>query len=200
MVRQVLMNFLEKIRSHLVPGKSYRRSDLAAFSSNVDRHLQALVSEGTLKKVSRGLYFAPKRTVFGDSLPDETYLLGTFLKDEHFVAYSPSQFNSLGLGSTQLYNVRVVFNRKRKGEINVGGRLYVFRLWKQAPKSLSQEFLVIELLNRLNELAEDREMLLVKLRSKLSKFNLAKLKRYAKRFGTLSAQKRLKKMLQTKSL
>lgn len=189
------MNSLERMRNHLVPGHSYRRSDLAPFTSNVDRHLQTLVSEGALKKLSPGLYLAPKATAFGESLPDENSLLRTFLKDDHFVVYSPSQFNSLGLGSTQLYNTRVVFNRKRTGEMTVGGRTYVFRLWREAPKSLSQEFLVVEFLNRLNELAEDRDMLLEKLRSKLSEFNLVKLSRDMKRFGTLSAQKRFKELL-----
>ncbi|MGZ3745451.1 MAG: hypothetical protein ACXWRA_16755 [Pseudobdellovibrionaceae bacterium] len=185
------------MRNHLVPGHSYRRSDLAAFTSNVDRHLQTLVSEGSLKKLSPGLYLAPKATVFGESLPDEHSLLRTFLKDDHFVVYSLSQFNSLGLGSTQLYNTRVVFNRKRTGERTVGGRTYVFRLWREAPKSLSQEFLVIELLNRLSELAEDRDLLLENLKSKISEFNLIKLSRDVKRFGTLSAQKRFKELLRT---
>ena len=190
------MNSLQKMRNHLVPGHSYRRSDLALFSSNVDRNLQTLVSEGSLKKLSPGLYVAPKTTIFGEAPPDEQSLLHTFLKDDHFVVYSPSQFNSLvGVGTTQLYNSRVVFNRKRTGEITVGGRTYVFRLWREAPRSLSQEFLVVELLNRLNELAEDRDMLLEKLRLKLSDFNLLKLSRDIKRFGTLSAQKRYKELL-----
>jgi hypothetical protein len=190
------MNALERMKRHLVPGQAYRRSELAALSSNVDRNLQSLVSEGFLKKLSTGLYLAPKKTAFGDALPEENSLLETFLNDDHFVVYSPSQFNSLGLGSTQLYNTRIVFNRKRTGELSVGGRTYSFKLWREAPKALSEEFLVVELLNRINELAEDREALLAKLREKLPTFNKAKLHNAANRFGTLSAQKKLKALFQ----
>lgn len=190
------MNALERIKRHLVPGQAYRRSELAAFSSNVDRNLQSLVNDGFLKKLSTGLYLAPKKTQFGDALPEENSLLETFLNDDHFVVYSPSQFNSLGLGSTQLYNTRIVFNRKRTGELTVGGRTYTFKLWREAPKELSEEFLVVELLNRINDLAEDREALLAKLRNKLPSFNKAKLHNAANRFGTLSAQKKLKALFQ----
>lgn len=190
------MNTLDRVKKHLVPGRTYRRSDLAELSSNVDRHLQSLVSEGLLKKLSTGLYVAPKTTAFGDSPPEEDSLLKTFLKDDHFVVYSPSQFNTLGLGSTQLYNTRVVFNRKRTGEMVVGGRNYTFRLWREAPKTLTKEFLVVEFLNQLNKLAEDRNLLLKNLRKNLSEMNAAKLNRAVKRFGTLSAQKKLKSLLQ----
>ncbi len=189
------MNALVKMQKYLVPGHTYRRSELAALSSNVDRHLYSLVRDGYLKKLSTGLYLAPKKTAFGDALPEEDSLLETFLNDDHFVVYSPSQFNSLGLGSTQLYNSRVVFNRKRTGELTVGGRIYTFKLWREAPKELSEEFLVVELLNRINELAEDRENLLSKLAKKLPTFNKAKLNNAANRFGTLSAQKKLKALL-----
>lgn len=194
------MSALDKVKKHIMPGRTYRRSDLAEFSSNVDRHLQSLVSEGLLKRLSTGLYSAPKTTAFGDSPPEEESLLKTFLKDDHFVVYSPSQFNTLGLGSTQLYNTRVVFNRKRSGEMVVGGRAYTFKLWREAPKTLSTEFLVVEFLNRLNELAEDRNSLLENLRMKLGQMDTSKLNRAAKRFGTISAQKKLKGLLQSQEV
>lgn len=186
------MTALERLKKHLVSGKVYRRGELAELSSNVDRNLQSLVEEGYLKKLSNGLYLAPKKTAFGDAPPNEQSLLKTFLNDDHFVVYNPSLFNTLGLGLTQLYNSRVVFNRKRTGEMTVGGRTYSFKLWREAPKELSEEFLVVELLNRLNELAEDRDAILAKLREKLSSFNKAKLSYAASRFGTLSTQKKLK--------
>ena len=192
------MKALDKVKLHLVPGRTYRRSDLAELSSNIDRHLQTLVSEGYLKKLSVGLYAAPRETAFGAALPEEDSLLRAFLKDDHFVVYSPSQFNTLGLGSTQLYNTRVVFNRKRTGNLVVGGRNYTFRLWREAPKTLTKEFLVVELLNCINELAEDRTLLLKNLRTKLSEMDTTKLNRAAKHFGTISTQKKLKALLQKK--
>jgi len=189
---------LDRLKAALVPGQVYRRADLAALSSNVDRHLARLVAEGHLKKLSQGMYLAPRATPFGEALPEETSLLQTFLKDDHFVVYSPSQFNALELGTTQLYNLRVVFNRKRVGEFALGGRTYRFHRWREAPKTLTQEFLIVELLNRLNDLAEDREQILNRLREKLPRFNVRRLNHAASHYGTLSTQKRLTSLLEAR--
>jgi hypothetical protein len=110
---------LDKIRQFLVAGKVYRRSDFVDMTSNVDRNLKTLVNEGALRKLQNGLYMAPKETPFGEAMPDEDEILRKFLNDDHFVVYGPSIFNSLGLGTTQLYDKRVVFNRKRHGEMNL---------------------------------------------------------------------------------
>lgn len=155
---------LEHLKAALTPGQVYRRADLVYFTSNVDRYLARLVKDGSLKKLSQGLYTAPKSTPFGEAPPESDSLLKAFLKDDHYVVYSPSQFNSLGLGTTQLYNRLVVFNRKRVGEFTLGGRTYSFHRWREAPKKLTQEFLVVELLNRINELAENREQVLDRLK------------------------------------
>lgn len=187
---------LEQLKAKLVSGQSYRRSDLERFSSNASRHLALLLREGVLKKVAHGLYAAVSQsTVFGEPPPDEYSLLRAFLKDDHFVVYSPSQFNTLGLGTTQLYNRRIVFNRKRVGELSLGQRSYTFHRWREAPKKLTREFLIVECLNRLNELAEDRIQMLETLKQNLSQFNPMRLKYAALHYGTLSTQKRLKQLL-----
>lgn len=186
---------LGKLKSSLKPGQVLRRSDLKQFSTNVDRHLAALLKDGTLKKLRQGLYVCPQMTPFGEAPPDEKVLLQSFLKDDRFVVYSPNLFTSLGLGATQLYNRRLVFNRKRFGEHRVGGRTYFFHRWREAPRELSQEFLVVELLNRLNDLAEDRENLLLSLREKLPLFNAKKLKYAADHYGTYSTQLKLQRLL-----
>jgi hypothetical protein len=191
---------LSKFKQYLRPGCVYRRTDLAEFSSNVDRHLARLVAEGYLKKLSHGLYMTPKQTAFGDAPPEADSLLRTFLKDDHFVVYSPNQFNSLGLGTTQLYNRLIVFNRKRVGEFTLGGRTYLFHRWRDAPKKLTPEFLVVELLNRLNQLAEDREQIIERLGKKLSEFDRKRLLYSAHRFGTISTQKKLKALMNTKDV
>lgn len=131
---------VKRMKAALVPGQVYRRAELAQLSSNVDRHLALLLAEGLLKKVSQGLYLAPRSTPFGDALPDEESLLRTFLKGDHFVVYSFNQFNALELGTTQPYNQRVVFNRKRVGEFNLGGRAYTFHRWREAPKESTPAF------------------------------------------------------------
>lgn len=186
---------LEKMSKLLVEGSVYRRSDFTNVSSNVDRNLKELVNRGELKKLQNGLYLHPKKTPFGEALPDEDALLQKFLDDDHFVVYGPSMFNSLGLGTTQLYNEKVVFNRKRHGVMSLGGRTYTFYRWKEAPKNLSKEFLLVEMFNRLDELSENREEVVSNLKKKLSEFNLLKLNNSLNRFGTKSTQKKLKSLL-----
>jgi hypothetical protein len=186
---------LARLKQNLMPGQVYRRSDFMALSSNVDRHLARLVTEGHLRKLSHGMYVAPRTTAFGEAPPESESLLRTFLKDDHFVVYSPNQFNSLGLGTTQLYNRLVVFNRKRVGEFTLGGRTYLFHRWREAPKQVTPEFLVVELLNRLNQLAEDRDLIVTNLKEKLTEFDRRRLLHSARHYGTLSTQKRLKALL-----
>ncbi len=186
---------LERMTAALVPGHVYRRADFVDMSSNVDRHLAELLAEGKLKKLYQGVYSAPRSTPFGEALPDEKSLLRAFLNDDHFVVYSQNQFNALGLGTTQLYNESLVFNRKRVGKFTLGGREYTFLRWREAPKELSAEFLVIQLLNRLEFLAEDHTRVLKLLQEKLAGFNTRKLMYASSRYGTLSTQKRLNRMM-----
>lgn len=189
------LHTLERMTATLVPGHVYRRFDFLDMSSNVDRHLAELLTGGKLKRLYQGLYSAPKSTRFGESLPDEQSLLRAFLKDDHFVVYSQSQFNMLGLGTTQLYNESLVFNRKRVGKFTLGGRTYTFLRWREAPKELTAEFLVVQLLNRLDYLAEDHNQVLKRLGEKLAQFNARKLMYASSHYGTLSTQKRLRNMM-----
>lgn len=191
---------LGKMQEGLQKGAVYRRSDFTDMTSNVDRNLAKLVESGALRKLQNGLYLCPKKTPFGESMPDENELLGKFLNDDHFVVYGLSMFNSLGLGTTQLYDKKVVFNRKRHGEMKLGGRSYYFYRWREAPKKLSKEFLLVEMFNRLNELAEDQEMVVMNLKNKVGDFNLMKLYKALSRFGTKSAQKKLRPLLEESKL
>jgi hypothetical protein len=46
------MEQLDLLKRKLIPGAVYRRADLQQWSKSVDRHLQELVKEGTLEKLS----------------------------------------------------------------------------------------------------------------------------------------------------
>ena len=50
------------LKSNLTRGHVYRRSDLAQWSNAVDRHVQLLVKNGELKKLSGGVYYYPRQT------------------------------------------------------------------------------------------------------------------------------------------
>ena len=150
------MSALDDLKKRLRPGQAYRRKDLAQWSNAVDRHLQQLLEEGRLKKVSGGVYMAPRKTRFGAAPAAPEELVGSFLHDDRFLLVSPNAYNGLGVGTTQLYNTPVVYNHKRHGEFELNGRAYDFRRRASFPKSVSEEFLLVDLLHNLNRLAEDQ--------------------------------------------
>ena len=182
---------LDRLRKHLRPGAVYRRRDLTAFSASLDRHLKELVREGSLRKLRPGLYGCPKNSPFGEAPAEENELLETFLRSKKFLAYSTNTFNTLGLGTTQLYNVRTVLNQKRHGSFLLDGRSYFFHRRLNVPRRLTKEVLLVELLNNLKKLAEDPDELLENLKSKLSSFDEGKLMKAAAHYGTCSTQKKL---------
>ncbi|MBL7072463.1 MAG: hypothetical protein ISS33_01630 [Candidatus Omnitrophica bacterium] len=171
------MRALEELKKHLKPGQVYRRSDLEQWSNAVDRHLKQLVEEETLQKVSPGLYYYPVKASFGSVPPEDEKLVRVFIKSRKFLLNSPNFYNSLGVGTTQLYNKRVVYNHKRHGLFTLGGKVFDFRLKHKFPKDLSRAFLFVDLMNNLNELAEDREDILRKVKEKVLKEPEARMKR-----------------------
>jgi hypothetical protein len=171
------MNALEELRKHLKSGQVYRRADLEQWSTAVDRHLKELVEEGALQKMSQGVYYYPTKASFGDVPPEDKKLVGAFLKSDDFLLTSPNLYNSLSVGTTQLYNTCVVYNHKRHGQFELGGKVFDFRLKHKFPKELSEEFLLVDLLNNLNQLAEDRESLLNNVKTKVLKEPESQMKR-----------------------
>jgi hypothetical protein len=121
------MKRLDQLKRHLRPGRVYRRADLAQWSKSVDRHARELVDQGVLQKLQNGLYYYPQVSVFGSVPADERELVRSFLKEDDFLLTSPNAYNTLGLGTTQLYNTRVVYNHKRHGHFTLGGLPFEFR-------------------------------------------------------------------------
>jgi hypothetical protein len=154
------MNTLETLKNQLEEGHVYRRAELAHWSTSVDRHLKALLDEGALKRMSQGLYYCPRQASFGEVPPSDAELVSAFLKTGDFLLTSYNGYNALGVGATQLYNHQVVYNHKRHGPFELGGKTFDFRLKHKFPKDMTREFLLVDLLNNLNDLAEDQEAIL----------------------------------------
>src|SRR5260221_3227348 len=169
------MTKLQEFRSRLRPGQVYRRQDLARWSTSVDRHLKQLVESGVLKKLSGGLYAYPKETVFGQAPAKDSDVVSAFLKDDRFLLASPNAYNSLGVGTTQLYDKTVVYNHKRHGLFALGGRTFDFRVKPSFPKSLSSEFLLVDLVNNLDRLAESKKEVLARVKRRASSFDASRL-------------------------
>jgi hypothetical protein len=174
-------------------GKVYRREDLRPYSGSVDRELQRLVAAGTLRKLAKGLYYKPKVNVFGEVPPDEQDLLTTFLRDPVFLKFNPSIYNALCLGTTQLYNKTLVYNHKRHGQFKLGGRIYDFRVKSRFPKAIqvTPEYLLIDMLNNLADLAEDEDFVLDRAQRKLSHFDRNLLEQNVAEYGTASTRRRV---------
>jgi hypothetical protein len=145
----------------------YRRCDLKSFSASIDRDLKRLINDGILQKLSNGLYYYPKESDFGAVPPENNILIAAILKDDKFLVVSPNDYNQLGVGTTQLYNRQVIYNHKRHDTFKFGSRELTFIAKKQFPKALSEEFLLVDLLNNINTIAEDKEMILRNISAKV---------------------------------
>ncbi|MCB9973747.1 MAG: hypothetical protein H6854_04210 [Rhodospirillales bacterium] len=177
------MSAVNALKKHLRPGQVYRRGDLARFSNAVDRHLQQLVESGTLQKLAGGLYYCPRQTSFGEAPPDDEKLVRAFLKDDHFYITSLNAYNALGVGASQLYNERLVYNHKRDGRYMLNGRHFYFIKRPRFPKKSSVEFLLVDLMNNLHFLAEDEGQLRKNVEKKALAMNEKKLMQAVSRYA-----------------
>ena len=179
------------LAQHLRAGKVYRREDLVPYSTSIDRELQQLVAAGRLTKAAQGLYYAPRKSVFGDAPPAEKFLLAAFLKDKEFLSFNPSVYNSLRLGATQLYNKTIVYNHKRHGIFKLDHRNYDFRLKHCFPKpsQVTTEYLLVDMLNNFYELAEDEDHVFAIARRKLPQFDAKILQKILADYGSVATKK-----------
>lgn len=183
------MSKFDQFKVKLRPGQTYRRADLAQWSTAVDRHLKEAVQAGVLTKLAGGLYYAPKQTAFGQAPPEDDTLVSTFLKGGPFLLASPNAYNALGVGTTQLYNKTVVYNHKRHGKFALGGRTYDFRMKPAFPKKLTREFLLVDLVNNLDQLGESTDEVLDRVKARLAASDRARVKRAARSYGSERAKK-----------
>jgi hypothetical protein len=153
--------------------------------------------DGKLQKLRTGLYYCPRRYEFGQAPADEYELVKAFLRTDHFVVASPNLYNELGLGTKQLYNKRVIYNQKRHGTFAFGNRTLTFERRPNIPKQLSQEFLLVDLVNELDEVAEDRDAIYSRVSERAERMDPRKLSRAVNRYGTRSTQRKFRELLQS---
>lgn len=172
-------------------GKVFRRKDLVDLLPSVDRDLGLAVKAGTVRKAAQGLYYVPRKTPFGDAPPSEEALVEKFLDDRHFLMFNPSCYNALGLGTTQLYNKTVVYNHKRHGKFDLAGFEFDFRDKPRFPsrKQVTREYLLVDMLNNLTDLAEDPETVLSNVRRKLDTFDAGRLEKMLADYGSASTRR-----------
>ena len=170
---------------HLEPGQAYRTRDLRRWSANPTRLARRLVDEGKLREAAHGLYYAPIPTRFGPAPASSEELLRVFLGGEPFLVTGPPQWNALGLGSTAMFAVTLVYNTRRTGEVVLDGRRFLLRR-VSFPGDPTPEWFVIDLLQHHEmagaALSDLREGLVATLR--LSRWDRGRLREMVETYGT----------------
>ncbi|RMG15282.1 MAG: hypothetical protein D6729_12630 [Deltaproteobacteria bacterium] len=173
----------------LEPGRAYRTRELRPFSANPTRLAKRLVREGRLRRAAHGLYYAPVPSRFGPAPASDTELLRAFLGGSPFIISGPPKWNALGLGSTAVFPVTLVYNTKRSGEFTFDGRRYLLRR-VLFPENPPPEYFVVDLLERHGmagvSLADLERGLVATLRE--GRWNPETLREMAQRYGTLETQ------------
>jgi hypothetical protein len=105
---------------------------------------QRLVREGQLRRLAHGLFVHPERSRFGEVPPTDEELMRAFLGGSDFVFTGPEHWNALGLGSTAVFAARLVYNAKRSGLFDFGGRRFLLRR-VAFPTQPSPEWYVVDL-------------------------------------------------------
>jgi len=185
---------LAEMKKQLRSGRVYRRSDLAHWSNAVDRHMRLLVDGGDLVKIAGGLYMKPKRTRYGQVSAKPEEVVRAFLGDDQFLMFSPNTYNSLGVGTSQLYNETYVYNHKRHGRFKLAGKSYYFRHDRSFPKKLSESFLFVDLVNNLRRLPEDKDEVLRRVAARVRELEPRSFRHALEAYGTVGTQKYFNKM------
>ncbi|MBW6481654.1 MAG: hypothetical protein K0B10_01205 [Vicingaceae bacterium] len=84
--------------------------------------LERLQKNGTIKKVSKGVFYIPRKTIFGELGPDSNGILERYLfEDGKRVAYETgfSLYNRLGLTTQMAFKIKIA-TKKNPIKINQG--------------------------------------------------------------------------------
>lgn len=173
----------------LQPGRVYRTRDLAPWGANAPRLAKRLVREGALVPLAHGLFAHPKRSRFGTVPPADEELMRAFLDGAPFVFTGPDRWNELGLGTTALFAAPLVYNTKRSGRFELGGRRFVLRR-VAFPERPPREWYAVDLLEHADEAGASRSEVAAALARAVGRgsFDGEQLRAMAQRYGTKATQ------------
>lgn len=174
----------------LKPGSVYRTRDLAAWTANSPRLARRLVEEGTLVPLAHGLFAHPRSSRFGPVPPRDEEIMRAFLDGGPFVFTGPERWNALGLGTTAVFAVPLVYNTKRSGTFTFGTRRFVLRR-VAFPHNPPAEWFVIDLLEHAEQAAASPTDIAPTLQRALAqgRFNQDRLLALARQYGSRATQK-----------
>ncbi|WP_244237877.1 hypothetical protein [Corallococcus terminator] len=151
--------------------------------------MKRLVSEGALIPLAQGLFACPKKGRFGPVAPTDSEIMRAFLEDAPFVFTGPERWNALGLGSTAVFATSLVYNTKRSGLFELGGRKFDLRR-VAFPQPPTPEWFVIDLFENAGSVSASPRMLADALVRVLRRgaFDIQRLGEMVDRFGKRSTQ------------
>lgn len=169
--------------------KVIRTADLAPLGKNTPRKAAQLVKEGKLVRLRKGLFIRPVESRFGPVPPSEDELLRAFLKNTPYLVTGPERWNALGLGSTAVFAMPLVYNQKRSGTFDLGGKRFMLRR-VPFPSNPAPEWFAIDLFENLDKAGLAREDATRNLTLALERRSLdrERLLEMATRFGTHRTQ------------
>jgi hypothetical protein len=167
----------------------YRTRDLAAWGANSPRLAKRLVREGALVPLAHGLFAHPKRSRFGVVPPSDEELMRAFLDGAPFLFTGPDRWNALGLGTTAVFAAPLVYNTKRSGTFEFGGRRFVLRR-VAFPEIPPPEWFAVDLLEHTDQAGASRTDVAAQLSRALARgaFDRERLRDMAKLYSTKATQ------------
>jgi len=114
-----LASEIRKRINQLPEGKTFGYADLGIAKEDYTtaaKALERLQKEGLIKKVSKGVFYKPEQTVFGELKPDYSELLRPYLfENGKRVAYETgaSLYNRLGLTTQMAFRIKIASRGKR---------------------------------------------------------------------------------------
>lgn len=110
---------IRKRIKQLSEGKTFGYADLGIAKEEFQtaaKALERLQKQGVIKKVSKGVFYKPEQTVFGELKPDYSELLRPYLfENGKRVAYETgtSLYNRLGLTTQMAFRIKIASRGKR---------------------------------------------------------------------------------------
>lgn len=192
-----LQRRLNEFTRALKVGRVYRASELSKYTNSLGRDLKLLVENNKLKTVGKGLYYKADKLGETELPAKSNEVLKKFLKTNHFLIRSLSDFNRLDLGLTQMFKETLVYNCKRDGKVNLGGREYFFKK-KNFPKDHHDEYLFVDFFNNIEKVGENRDELLAtferKWRAKVWPVDYDVVYKFSQKYGKYWVKKYFQKL------
>jgi len=123
------INSIEKGKTFTYKDLNIKKEEYSAASKSIER----LIKKEIIKRISTGVFYKPKQTVFGELKPDEEKLITPYLfKNSQRIAYITGLllYNKMGLTTQIPKEISIASNKKRiyisKGNIKANAvRSYV---------------------------------------------------------------------------